>query len=256
MLDPNISPPQGLNIRGQPAEGRFSVYRNNVVGGLCDVLAAGFPVLVRLLGADFFRAMAAVFIRQHPPNSPILMRYGSEMPIFLEHFQPVNRYPYLSDVARLELAIRNSYHAADSHPVAADILADVSAQAIEQASIELAPAVLQLRSCFPIRSIWVANTQDLPFSGQSPEDVLVVRKEFDPEPLLHPRGGYEFILATQQGKSILEANSAATVASPSFDLQSFIGLLLSFNAITAIHLSAMNNRTEVAAKPTSRQQFS
>ena len=37
---------------------RFAVYRNNVAVGLSDALAARFPVICRLVGADFFAAMA------------------------------------------------------------------------------------------------------------------------------------------------------------------------------------------------------
>jgi hypothetical protein len=55
---------------------RFAVYRNNVVVSLIDALADTFPVTQELVGEDFFRAMAGVFVRHAPPTSALLAEYG------------------------------------------------------------------------------------------------------------------------------------------------------------------------------------
>ena len=41
---------------------RFQVYRNNVFASLIEVVRARFPVVERLVGEEFFRAMARVFV--------------------------------------------------------------------------------------------------------------------------------------------------------------------------------------------------
>ena len=46
-----------------------------------------------------------------------MMLYGEQMPGFLESFKPVQKYPYLPDIARLELALVQSYQDADSTSV-------------------------------------------------------------------------------------------------------------------------------------------
>ncbi len=235
LLDPELPPPEGLRIGCRPAGRRFSVYRNNVVVGLSDVLVSGFPVLAKLLGEEFFRAMAAAFVRRHPPRSPVLMRYGEEMPDFLAEFPPVRGYPYLPDVARLELALRTSYHAADAEPVAAESIQGMSESEIEGARLELSPAVSQLRSAYPVCSIWMVNTGGGRLSSSSGgEDVLIVRKEFDPDPMIHFPGGYEFIESVQNGAPLVLASEAASDACPEFDLSAMFGRLLSYNAVTAL----------------------
>ena len=60
VLDAEAATPASLTRKadGVPAR-RFGVYRNNVYAGLIDVLAGRFPVVARLVGEEFFRAMAA-----------------------------------------------------------------------------------------------------------------------------------------------------------------------------------------------------
>ena len=158
VLNPDIPAPAGLKIGANPAGKRFSVYRNNVVAGLADALTVGFPVLEKLLGKEFFQAMALVFVREHPPNSPLLSDFGHAMPEFLSSFPPVAHLPYLPDVARLEMALRQSYNAADVTPVPPDTLAGLSEAEIVTARISFAPSTRLLRSLHPVFSIWQANT--------------------------------------------------------------------------------------------------
>ena len=62
LLDPARPCPPGLRTwNGSDPARRLAVYRNNVVSSLIDALADTFPVVQRLVGTEFFRAMAGVF---------------------------------------------------------------------------------------------------------------------------------------------------------------------------------------------------
>lgn len=105
LMDAARPVPEGLrDPAGRPAGKRFDVYRNNVAVSLTRALETGFPVLRKLVGAEFFSAMAGVYLRTHPPTSPLLQQYGQDMPGFLRGFPPAKSLPYLPDIARLELA--------------------------------------------------------------------------------------------------------------------------------------------------------
>ncbi|MEZ5722575.1 MAG: DNA-binding domain-containing protein [Paracoccaceae bacterium] len=69
-----------VDAAGRAAGKRFDVYRNNVVVSLSEALATGFPVVRKLVGEAFFSAMAGVFVRAHPPRSPVLTMYGEGFP--------------------------------------------------------------------------------------------------------------------------------------------------------------------------------
>jgi hypothetical protein len=231
LLDPERIPPLGLvDPQGRPAGKRFDVYRNNVTVSLTDALEAGFPVLRQLLGEDFFRAMAREFLRRHPPESPLLMFYGAGMPAFLAAFPPVREYPYLPDVARLELALRRAYHAADVAPLAPQALA-ISPDRLARARLRLAPAVSALASPWPIHAIWRANVEGGPPPTMRAEEVLVARPALDPRLFPLPAGGAALVDALKAGVTL---EAAVEAAGPGFDFPAALTALVQAGAIVAL----------------------
>lgn len=236
IFDAGLPVPEGLcNPDGAPAAKRFSVYRNNVAVSLSEALEVTFPVIRTLVGDEFFKAMAGVFLRQHPPNSPVLMFYGAEMPAFLDSFQPVEHLGYLPDVARIELALCRSYHAADAPPIDPKTLQDVAPDALLSARLQLAPSVHLIRSNWPAASLFHANsTPNTPPPVMQAEDVLITRSEFDPKVIALPAGGGAFVEALLIGTPLGEALKAATISSGDFDFTTVLGLLLTGGAIIKI----------------------
>jgi hypothetical protein len=233
LLDPDRPVPPGLaDANGRSAGRRFDVYRNNVAVGLTDALRSYFPVVDKLVGTEFFTAMAGVFLRAHPPVSPVLLTWGDAFPEFVTEFAPAASVPYLSDVARLELAIRSSYHAADARSLAPDALAAVPPESLGTLILTLAPATRLVRSEWPIFTIWAANTLDTPPpKTKSAEDVLVLRPEFDPRPVLLPPGGAAFVSAVMSGAPL---EVAAFAAGDAFDLAGMFSILIAHGAIVSL----------------------
>lgn len=233
VFDPDLPAPEGLsNGRGTPATARFDVYRNNVAVGLTEALETGFPVIRKLIGEENFSAIAGVFLRRHPPASPVLFMYGVEFPGFLRGFEPLQHLGYLGDVAAVEMAIRQSYHSADAPPIDPARLGDVPAERLGDLRMRLAPALRLVRSPWPIHDIWAFNTyNDRPKPRAEAQDVLVTRTEFDPVPHLLPVGGAALIEALQSGRTLGEAADAAAGVDAAFDLGPLLTLLLNQGAI-------------------------
>ena len=234
LLDPAAAVPDGMiNPDGAPATKRFDVYRNNVAVSLSDALETAFPVIRKLVGDEFFRAMAGVYLRKHPPTSPVMMFYGAAMPGFLARFGPAKAIRYLPDIARLELALREAYHATDSTPVDAQALAALAPDALMGTRLRIAPATRVVTSDYPIHDIYRANTTpDAPRPVMQAQSVLFTRPEFDP--LLHPldAAAADCITALQKGQTL---GQAIATAEATLDLGAVLGLLLSQSAITEIY---------------------
>lgn len=236
LLDARRPVPDGLIDGAEaPAGKRFSVYRNNVAVSLTDALRTGFPILRKLLGEQNFDALAGLHLRAHPPETPLMMHYGQAMPEFLEGFAPLAHLGYLPDIARLELALRRAYHAADATPIKADSLGRISPERLTSARLQLAPAVQVLRSAWPIHDIWLLNTRN---DAQKPravaQDVVVLRPGFDPAPHLLAPGAATWITAIRSGATLGAAQDAAETAAPGFDLAPLLGCLLENGALAKL----------------------
>lgn len=133
---------------------RFKVYRNNVQHSLTRALAARFPVIEQLVGAEFFTAMARVYIAASPPLDPVMLRWGQGFAAFLDSFPPVVHLPFLGDVARLEYARGRACHAADADPVAPDVL---GATPLESLRLKLHASVSMFVSPLPAVQIWQSH---------------------------------------------------------------------------------------------------
>ncbi len=233
LLDPALPTPSGLTDgQGTPTDKRFAVYRNNVTVALCDALRSSFPVLCKLLGDQNFDQLAPLFARAHPPSSPLMMRYGVEMPAFLENFAPFAHISYLPDVARLELAMRHAYHAADAVPVDPAVLGQLSPEKLMASTLTLAPAVQLLPSDWPLFDIWRYNMVDGAAKPQAmPQSVLITRAEFDPTPHPLDRAQLAWMTAIQDGKPIDAAQDAALAIAEDFDLSPLLTVLLQGGAL-------------------------
>ncbi|SEM63590.1 hypothetical protein SAMN04488103_101699 [Gemmobacter aquatilis] len=213
--------PPGLTVPApDEAERRFAVYRNNVAHSLGRALAARFPVIERLVGPEFFAAMARVYLGGDLPASPLLFQWGDGFAGFLQGFPPVAGLPYLPDVARLEFARGRAWHAADHPPAPPEALAAAAAQA-DTARLALHPSVALLASDFAVVSIWQANQPDAlpaPIDATQTETALILRDRRDAVRVLAlPPGDAAFARALQSGAPLLIAAESAAHAAPRHD---------------------------------------
>jgi hypothetical protein len=100
-----------------PAPPAFAVYRNTVIKGCIDALQANYPVVAKLVGDEWFRAAAAVYVRGNPPRVSMLTEYGEGFARFLESFPPAAELPYLPAVARLDRFWTEAHVALDEPPL-------------------------------------------------------------------------------------------------------------------------------------------
>ncbi|RMH51115.1 MAG: DUF2063 domain-containing protein [Alphaproteobacteria bacterium] len=141
-----------------PAHPRLAIHRNNVVGGLVAALGEVYPAVRRLVGEAFFRAMAADFVRAHPPEGPVLIAWGGALADWIAAFPPAGRVPYLADVARLEWARAEAYNAADAAPMTGAALAARAAADLPATRLMPHPALRLVHSRYPVASLWAELT--------------------------------------------------------------------------------------------------
>jgi hypothetical protein len=208
LHDCGLPPPLSTRGRqGAPDGRRFAVYRNNVAVGLIGAIEARYPVVRRIVGANPFRTMARAFVELEKPHSPVLIAYGETLPDFIAARFPGLGPPYLVDVARLENAWVDAYHADDAPTVGLADLADADPETLSNAHIALHPAARLLRLATPAASIWASYQDDaepVPHPEQE-EDVLIARPEADVSVRILPDCGYAFAKRLKEGATLAEA---------------------------------------------------
>ncbi|MCH2163426.1 MAG: DNA-binding domain-containing protein [Marinovum sp.] len=231
LLDPSQAIPEGLlDGAGTPAGRRYDVYRNNIAVSLTEALETGFPAVAKLLGEQNFKGVAGFYLRHHPPKSARMMFYGQAFGEFLESFEPLAKFPYLGDVARLEFALRESYHAADHIALDPQTFA-VEPEALMALTFRLAPSMRLISSPWPVYSLWAFNMAGGPKPIAGAQDVVILRTEFDPEPHLLGSGGRAFIEALAMQTTLGDAYEEALAIAPDFDLSSVLSLLIAQGAL-------------------------
>lgn len=230
LLDPEIPCPEGLvGPDGKSDQKRFSVYRNNVVVGLTSALADIFPAIQRLLGEDAFKNLARIYVAKEPPTSPLMFEYGHSFAGFLEVFEPLQKYPYLADVARIERLWLDAYHVADEVPLAPDILTSFLPERLGELVFKQHPATKLFSSEYASVSIFSANRQEQSMDGIDPamgEHCLITRPDTDVDVRQIPRSArvfYDVLIA--DGTLGDAANKAASV-DEGFDIAMAISTMI------------------------------
>jgi hypothetical protein len=146
---------KNLDTRNISEQGLMGIYQNNAFGNITHSLALTYPVIQKLVGDDFFRAMCSEYISVTWPESGNLDDYGSDFPHFIAEFEHAKHLHYLCDVARLEWAFHQSSLAINAKTTDWSTLAQ--ADNILTLKFILSPSVSFLSSTFPIDKIWNLN---------------------------------------------------------------------------------------------------
>ncbi len=243
LLDPDREIPDGIvTPDGQPASKRFGIYRNNVTVSLVNALSEVFPTVQNLVGEDFFRAMASVYVQDNPPTSRLLFEYGASFPDFLAAFEPAEDLPFLPDVARLERLWLDSFHAADAVPLDGGLLQRVAPEELAEITLTAHPAARLFRGTHAAVTIMARDRAGEPLDDLDPfvaEDGLVTRPAFDPEIRHLPKGGADFVGLLIEGRTLGEAAGAALSADPDFNLPAALSAIFEAGAFSKASIRGM-----------------
>jgi hypothetical protein len=165
---------------GLAPERRLAVYRNNAREGFLSTLAAGFPILARLGGEDWFRQTGCAYMCAHPSRSGNLHHVGERFAGFLRDRFENTEFRYFADVAELEWTYQEVLIAAEEPALAIDALRSVAPEQYETLAFAVRSAARLVASVFPILEIWKANQLESPALvrlAAGPSRVLVIRRD-------------------------------------------------------------------------------
>ena len=243
LLAPHDEAPD--HLRALVEQPGFAVYRNTVLKGCIDALQANYPAVLRLVGEEWFRAVAALHVRARPPGDARLLLYGMDFPDFLRDFPPAADLPYLPGVALLDRFWTEAHVAADALALAPSALAGLPLEQL--GDLVLTPHPAARWAWFedqPIYTIWRRNRGSEAEGVESSEsgDELVWTGEG--ALLTRPAGvvtwteldaaGCALLDACAAGRPLAQAASEALARQASINLAQLMARLLDAGAFCSV----------------------
>lgn len=224
---------------GKAANKRFDVYRNNVTASLVNAVGQVYPLTRKALGEDTFRHAALTYVRTSPPTSRLLFEYGQAFGLHLKNGGYMGGRPWLGDLARLERAWLDAYHAADAGPLTAEAMATLPPDRLGDAVFNAHPAARLVSSAYPVVTIW-SRLKSGEFDAASPvheraETALVTRPALTVDVRALSPALATFFGQLMGGAPIGEAaTTAAENPSGGFDITMAIAAILETGAFVTV----------------------
>ncbi len=220
---------------------RLDIYRNNILINYRSALEAVYPVILRLVGTDYFGAAAHRYVQRYRSESGDIHHYGGEFCELLGGLPGALELAYLSDVARLEWSIHEAFHAADHERLDPSRLQSIHPEDYPRLRFALNPAARLLRSEYPIHRIWQVNLPD--YQGdhcvdlsEGGETLLVMRRNFVMEVKAIAAADNAALSSFQRAEMFGQALEAALSIDPDFDVGSFLQRFVLNETIVDFHL--------------------
>ncbi|HVB79234.1 MAG TPA: DNA-binding domain-containing protein [Candidatus Binataceae bacterium] len=108
---------------------RLEIYANAYFYRILDCLKEDFPATLAIVGGDNFHNLVTGYLIEYPPTEPSISYAGRYLAEFLLH-HPMRamreRWPFIAELARLERALTEVFHAAEAEPLNADAMRSVA----------------------------------------------------------------------------------------------------------------------------------
>jgi hypothetical protein len=218
----------------------LAIYRNNILSSLLGTLKNTYPLVLALLGEDFFNMTAREYIRQYPSRSGNLHDFGEYFADFLADYQPVHDLIYLTEVAEFEWATHVIYLAPNHPPFAAQTLATFTPEQHERLQFLLHPACWLKKFHYPILQIidlCKANRQDTIDIHSGGVNLLMIRRELDVALISLDAADFAFLQTLNSNGTLGEALQAAQLIYAEYPLEEKLPYFIDNKILVDCYLS-------------------
>jgi hypothetical protein len=186
-------------------EEALGVYRRGYFARLTESLGETYRSVWRVLGDESFFAVCGDFIEEFHSKSWNLSDFGPEFPGYLSRHPISAKFPFLSDLAHVGIAIRDVFHRTELVGVEPAIVAR-ALEAGRDEELRLIPGIETVLSPWAIFDLWRATEGE---SGELPD------YDFAQGVIVFRRGGQVQVHSMTEGQlAILAGLGAESAHSP------------------------------------------
>lgn len=218
----------GIGQTPQAAQ-QVAVYRDRIKNNLVARLQAQFPTVYQIVGDEFLEQAALACFVKFPPRAANPLKLAQIFPDFLASYDAAAVFPYLVDVAMVDLGILRAFHAADAVSIKPDLFSQQSAETLIHKRVRLHPACYWLVSGYAIYDIWrLYNAKSPPttIDHRVAQQIVIVRPKLKVEIYAIDGGFVKALDALDADATLEEAFLQGTLDDPRFDLGAAIRFLV------------------------------
>lgn len=201
--------------------GRLQIYQQAYVARLTAALRDNFGVVPRVLGDEAFDALARAYIATHPSRHPSIRWFGDRLPEFMASREDLVPHAALTDLARLEWALRGAFDAADADPLVAKDLERVPVDGWPDLVFAFVPSLQLLSLHWNVGPVWRAlqgdENPELPEPEPLDHEVVVWRQALTPRWRALDRTTARLLQAAIEGRTFGELSALAAEDMPDAD---------------------------------------
>jgi hypothetical protein len=224
LLDSKYSQPalESFSTEASLREGRLAFYRGNLSAIWQQTLTNSYPVILRLVGEDFFAGLACEYGLSCPSQSGDLNQFGAGFSGFLNETDRVGAYPYFSGVAALEWSLHRAYYAEDAPNLTLTDFLTGAAEKAQEMCLIFHPATALHSSRFNSVAVWqahqTAEVQELSAGIAQHSYALIVRNDWHGQVIPLSEASFIALSALRSGASLGDALEAALAKNVNFDI--------------------------------------
>ncbi len=141
---------------------------------MLECLGEDFPTTLAVLGTDNFAALVKEYLLEHPPTEPSILYAGLYLADFLNDHPFAKRWPFIADLATLERAILDVFHAADAPALRLETLQAVPSEDWPALKLRTHPAVEIVHSEWRISDVLHTVEQGREWTDPEHEETSVL----------------------------------------------------------------------------------
>ena len=111
-----------------PAIARITIYVNAYFYRLLECLKEEYPATLAVIGPNDFAGLIHDYLGWRPPTEPSIFYAGRYLAEFLRNYVLVERWPFIAELARLERATLEIFHAPDAPTLTDEAMRAIPAQ--------------------------------------------------------------------------------------------------------------------------------
>ena len=226
-----------VRTNGIDPERRIAIYRNNSRIAQTEALAGIYPAVRQLVGENFFECMAEEYREHYPSTSGDLRNYGAALARFLESFEPAASLPYLPDVAHLEWAWHQCFHAAAAEPANTAALTALGTVIEGETRLSLIPASRLLTSLYPVADIWAfaldphRHQQKLDLDALDEAQLLIARAREHVDVMALTAEQFFWLACIASGQTLAAAFERTMTSYPDFDFATSLATFVELDVL-------------------------